>query len=154
MVDRITKAVEKFYHDLSISELKLQNSLTDKNGLTYNDILYLDIIMAHSGEYTATKIADLLCVSRPSVTKKINELVKKGFVQKQQSQTDKRVHYLWINESVYYDYCADTLGQKIATRLGEKYTEEQMALLCQVLGDIGALMAELDTGPIKTKGAQ
>ncbi len=146
MYTELIKAVTKFYHDLSISELKLQHRLQDNSKLTYNDILYLDIILAHSGEYTSTQIADMLQVSRPSVTKKIKGLVKKGYVTRKQSDNDKRVHYLYINESVYFEYSGEKLGNEIIKKIDGKYSNDDIHNLCELLNLISEVVAEDKVG--------
>ena len=90
MINKVKFALNKIFHDSAIAELRLINKgIADKN-LTYNDILYLNIIETHSGEYTASNIADMLYVSRPSVTQKINELEKKVYIYKVKSRNDMR----------------------------------------------------------------
>lgn len=142
MNTELTKAMGKFYHDLSIFELKLQNSLQDETKLTYNDLLYLDIISAHPGEYTSTQIADMLHVSRPSVTKKIKELIQKGYVTRKQCDNDKRVYYLFVNECVYFDYSGETFGKKLSQRIDGKYSNEEIHNLCELLNLIGDMVSK------------
>ena len=145
MIHKLTIALEKFYHDIAISELKFQNSFTGREKLTYNDILYLDIIAGHSGEYTATKIADMLHVSRPSVTNKINELCKKGYVTRKQDDKDKRIYYLFINQNAYcdmFDIQNEKLGQKILEKVVTQYSEKDLIILCETLSIMGDLMLE------------
>ena len=147
MQKKLTIVLEKFYHDLAISELKLKNSCNGRQQLTYNDILYLDIIAGHSGKYTATKIADMLQVSRPSVTSKINELCKKGYIIRKQDQKDKRIYYLFINQNEYFDMIDNQnkkLGKKIAEKIVEKYSERDLMILCESISLIGDLMMETD----------
>ena len=147
MIHPLSIALEKFYHDISISELKFQNSFTGREKLTYNDILYLNIIAGHSGEYTATKIADMLHVSRPSVTNKINELSKKGYVIRKQDEKDKRIYYLFINPNEYYDMLElqnESLGKQIADTVIEKYSKKDLVILCETLSLIGDLMIKED----------
>ncbi len=140
MIKEVSKAVNKFYHDLAISELQLQNALRSGDKLTYNDILYLDIISAHSGEYTSTAIADMLHVSRPSVTKKVNELAEKGYITRKQSESDKRVYYLFINEDAYFDFCENSLESIISKKLTEQFSEQELEILCKALSAIGDYM--------------
>ncbi len=142
METKLVKAINKFYHDLSISELKLQNSLQNEKTLTYNDVLYLDIIFAHPGEYTSTQIADMLHVSRPSVTKKIKELIKKGYVTRKQSSTDKRIHYLFINKNKKFEYSSDNLGKRIIEKIDGKYSDNDINNLCELLNLISSLVVE------------
>ncbi|MFI3214576.1 MAG: MarR family transcriptional regulator [Lachnospiraceae bacterium] len=141
MNTELTKAMGKFYHDLSIFELKLQNSLQDETKLTYNDLLYLDIISAHQGEYTSTQIADMLHVSRPSVTKKIKELIKKGYVTRKQCDNDKRVYYLFVNESIYFNYSGEKFGKELSQRIDGKYSNEEIHNLCELLNLIGDMVS-------------
>lgn len=142
MTTELTKAMSKFYHDLSICELKLQNSMQDKTKLTYNDLLYLDIISAHSGEYTSTQIADMLHVSRPSVTKKIKELAQKGYVIRKQCESDKRVFHLFVNEDLYFDYSARKIGKELSKRIEGKYSNDDIRNLCELLNLIGDMVSK------------
>ncbi len=142
MYNELLKAISKFYHDLSIGELKLQHKLQDSTKLTYNDVLYLDIISAHSGKYTSTQLADMLHVSRPSVTKKIKELIKKGYVTRKQSNTDKRMYYLFVNESIYFQYSGENLGRKIMKIIDGKYTDKDIHNLCELLNLISNTLSE------------
>ena len=139
MITKVKLALDKIFHDSAIAELRLLNKgVTDKS-LTYNDILYLNIIELHSGEYTASNIADMLYVSRPSVTQKINELEKKGYIYKIQSNTDKRVHYLFINrngKSKKYYEIIDKTNTNILNNLSNEYSNEQIALFCEMTDKI------------------
>ncbi len=142
MHNELTRTLNKFYHDLSISELKLQQSLQDSTKLTYNDVLYLDIISAYPGMYTSSKIADMLGVSRPSVTKKIKELVKKGYVTRRQSESDKRVHYLFVNDGLYTQYSGASIGTHVAKVIEGKYTENDIKNLCELLSLLSSSLLE------------
>ncbi len=142
MNSKLTDVLTKFYHDLSISELRLQNSLQGQSKLTYNDILYLDIIRAYPGKYTSTQIADMLCVSRPSVTKKIKELIKKGYVTREQSQNDKRIYYLFVSDDSSANFYAKALEHKLSESLNEKYSEKDLETLCETLSLISRIFLE------------
>ncbi len=142
MISELTMAMTKFYHDLSISELRLQNSLQGQTKLTYNDILYIDIIRAYPGKYTSTQIADMLCVSRPSVTKKIKELMRKGYVTREQSPSDKRTYYLSVVENTCINFYDEALKQKLLERLNTKYSEKDIKNLCETLAIISNIFLE------------
>ncbi len=152
MISELTKAMTKFYHDVSISELRLQNSLQGQTKLTYNDILYLDIIRAYPGKYTSTQIADMLCVSRPSVTKKIKELMKKGYVTREQSPSDKRTYYLSVVENACIDFYDEALMQKFSERLHASYSEKDIKNLCETLTIISDIfLTETTADKIKSR---
>lgn len=145
MKDKIKLALKNYYHDMAISDLRLQNQDNSGEKLTYNDILYLNIIQAHSGEYTASKIADLLFVSRPAVTQKINELEKKGLVYKKQGLTDKRVYKLFIGKDGFantYNNIIEDSDDLTANLLYEKYTEKEIALFCEMLEEMRVVFSE------------
>ncbi|MFI3214656.1 MAG: MarR family transcriptional regulator [Eubacteriales bacterium] len=139
MNNKVKLALDKTFHDSAVAELRLLNNGTSDKSLTYNDILYLNIIEAHSGEYTASNIADMLYVSRPSVTLKINELEKKGYIYKVQSTTDKRVYKLFTNregKSKKYYEITDKTNDDIVNRLSKEYSNEQIALFCEITDKI------------------
>ncbi len=135
----IKSAIDRIFHDSAIAELRLLNKGVSNAALTYNDILYLSIIEAHSGEYTASNLADMLFVSRPAVTQKVNELERKGYIYKEQSPTDKRVYKLFTNKegvSKGYYGVVDQTDNDIATALSARYSEEQISLFCRMTDTI------------------
>ncbi len=132
MSGKLTKALNKITHDTAIYELKRLYSHNKKSELSYHDTLYLNIIEAHPNEYTSSQIADLLKITRPSVTGKIN-----------QSETDKRVFYLSINPDSPKDY-ETTAGYEDELERGilEKFGEEKVDMLCEMIEYLSGLMFE------------
>ncbi len=139
MKGNINKILDRIYHDMAIAELQRAYSKNDTGDLSYHDVLYLNIIEAHPNEYTSSQIADLLGITRPSVTQKINELCKKGYLVRTQSEKDKRVYYLSINNEVsyYFDEATKEMDY-VENVLIEKYGEEKVALFCKMLEDISS----------------
>ena len=148
MNSKIKTTLDKIFHDSAIAELRLLHNGTSDNSLTYNDILYLGIIESHSGEYTASNIADMLYVSRPAVTQKINELEKNGYIYKVQSPTDKRVYKLFINRDgkskKYYD-TTDKTNLGIIQKLSTEYTDQQISLFCEMTEKICEIILQETT---------
>lgn len=145
MNNKIKLALDKIFHDSAIAELRLINNGTYNENLTYNDILYLNIIEAHSGEYTASNIADMLYVSRPAVTQKVNELERNGYIYKVQSKTDKRVYKLFIDragKSKKYYQITDKTNDEITKKLSNEYSDEQIALYCEMTDKICAILLD------------
>lgn len=77
----IVKGVNDFYYHMSLYELQVMNGNDYYNGLSYNSILYINV-MEQMKECTVSKIADALKITKSAVTLKINELVKQGVVIK------------------------------------------------------------------------
>ncbi len=148
MSNKIKLAIDKIFHDSAIAELRLMNNGTSNKNFTYNDILYLNIIEAHSGEYTASNIADMLYVSRPAVTQKINELEEKGYIYKVQSETDKRVYKLFINKDGvaknYYNII-DNIDKDIENKLSKQYTNQEISMFCEMTDTICKILLQQTT---------
>ncbi|SEQ44723.1 DNA-binding transcriptional regulator, MarR family [Lachnospiraceae bacterium NE2001] len=71
--------------------------------LTTTEVYCVEII--HSlGKPTIQEFANFIGISSPNATYKVNSLIKKGYVQKVQSDTDKREFYLDVTERFYRYY--------------------------------------------------
>ncbi len=143
MNNKLTKALKRITHDTAIYELKRLYSYNKKSVLSYHDTLYLNIIEAHPNKYTSSQIADLLKITRPSVTEKINQLCKKGYILRTQSKADKRIFYLSINPNGPKDYettaeYEDELEHDILTKFGE----EKVDLFCEMIEYLSDLMSD------------
>lgn len=150
MIRKIKMALNKFLHDNAIAELRMQNNKETAIDLTYNDILYLSIIEANSGEYTASNIADMLFVSRPAVTQKINELERQGYIYKVQSKTDRRVYKLFIQKEgtnkKYYEI-QDRIDKNINEKLCADYSEKEIDTFLEMLAKVGdVILSETKRG--------
>ncbi len=133
--EKVVEIIERMLHDMAILELKFQQGDAKKMNMTYNDILYLDIIKAHPGEYTATKLADMMHVARPHVTQKINGLEERGFIYKERSKEDKRVYYLHLNlDGIPKEYKEGYLdfNRSVAEELLETFSIEEIEVFCKV----------------------
>ncbi len=143
MGGKLTRALNKITHDTALYELKRLYSYNKKSELSYHDTLYLNIIEAHPNQYTSSQIADLLKITRPSVTEKINQLCKKGYLVRTQSETDKRVFYLSINPSSPKDYeTTASYEDEIEHDLMAKFGEEKVGLFCEMIEYLSDCMYE------------
>ncbi len=138
----IGEAITKFFHDMGILELRIRNEHPAYAKLSYNSSLYLDIISAHQGEYTPSKLADMLHIARPSVTQKINVLEKAGYVTRKQNPADKREYFLYFNSEVLE---ADTqsiytkLNKQISESMEQRYSKEEIEKFSEMLSYIGEI---------------
>ena len=92
----LVKEINDFYYHMALYELQVMNGNDYYNGLSYNSLLYINV-MEQMEECTVSKMADVLKITKSAVTLKINELVKQGVVGKKQSEKDKRVYFLELS---------------------------------------------------------
>ena len=82
---------------------------------------------------TINEFAAFAQISAPNAAYKINSLVKKGYIRKIRSQSDKREYHLEVTKK-YLDYYGITYDY-IATvmeRIRERFTPEEVALIDHV----------------------
>ena len=138
----IWEAITKFFHDMGILELRIRNEHPAYAKLSYNSSLYLDIISAHQGEYTPSKLADMLHIARPSVSQKINVLEKAGYVTRKKNPAHKREYFLYFNAD---SFDADTqfiytkLNKQISESMEQRYSKEEIEKFSEMLSYIGEI---------------
>lgn len=133
MSGKFIQAINKITHDSAFYELKRLYSNDKKSQLSYHDTLYLNIIEAHPNRYTSSQIADLLNITRPSVTEKINQLCKKGYILRTQSPNDKRSFYLSINPDSPKDYeMVSEYQNEIEAMILDKFGPEKVEIFCEL----------------------
>ena len=89
----LKEALDKYYYIMTVNEHKRLGSKVICSDITYNSILYLDLI-AYTPDCTPSKLAEILNVSKSAVTSKSAEMIRQGLIESVKSETDKRVHYL------------------------------------------------------------
>lgn len=95
----ITDKMNSFYYHMSLYELQMMNGSDYFNGLSYNSLLYINVI-EQLEDCTVSKLAQALHITKSAVTIKINELVRQKLVLKEQSSMDKRVYYLRLSPEI------------------------------------------------------
>ncbi len=139
----LRKTLDTFYYSAALCDLKLMNKeFVDKN-ITYNSLLYIELIYTMNGTCTATKLAKLLNVSKPGVTLKLNELLKQGLISKTPDPNDKRKIYLTVNEEAIPQYKVFRHQDNEAIkRLTESFTPQEIEKFCQMLDTISQINFE------------
>lgn len=126
-------AVSRFYYDMTLSELRRMHKRGVRPNISYNSLLYLDLIDLIP-DCTASRLAEILHVSKPAVTIKVNELEKLGLIEKSRSATDKRVFYLRVNGPLVEEYRAyDESLRRALAAIQEKYSQSDIDVFCKVL---------------------
>lgn len=130
---KLKDSINKFYFDMTINELRLMNSKPLYPDITYNSLLYLDII-SFQENCTVSYLAEALNISKSAVTVKINELIRQGFVKKTQSIKDKRIFYLSLNEKIIEEYkIYDQKLHETIKSIEKKYSEAEINIFCEML---------------------
>jgi|P827metagenome_2_1110787.scaffolds.fasta_scaffold00503_52 Transcriptional regulators len=113
--------------------------------LTTTEVYCVEII--HSlGKPTIQEFANFIGISSPNATYKVNSLIKKGYVEKVQSDTDKREFYLDVTDKFYRYY---NINEKyldiVEERLKKELSKEEFEMFNNTLKKIYKdMMPEMD----------
>lgn len=134
----ILQEMNHFYFKMALYELQIMNDQDYYHGLSYNSMLYINVI-AQMEDCTVSKLARALYVTKSAITLKINELMKEGIVHKIQSEDDKRVFYVRLSEEMKQTIMIyDDVFQNIEKDMNKKYTKEQLHIFMQILHDMSS----------------
>ena len=112
----------------------------------------LEIIRALN-EPTVGQFADFLNISQTNATYKVNSLIKKGYLVRQNSTTDRREYHLVLSDK-YYSYAElmTSYEQTVVNRMRERFGEEDAKKFDELLTIISEeLMPECDAVKPKPK---
>lgn len=120
-----------------------------ETSLTTVELFCVEIIHALKNP-TVAEFANFINVSSPNAAYKINSLIQKGYIEKVQSETDRREYHLFVTEK-YYNYF--NLSQKyvndVVERTKKHFSPEQVECLDGILNDIShELMPEVQIPPV------
>lgn len=139
----LRRALDTFYYSTALCDLRLMNKQFVDENITYNSLLYLELIFTMNGKCTASQIAELLYVSKPAVTLKINELIRQGLVTKAVDPNDRRKNFLSVNEEAIPKYKVYRRQDNAAIQqITEKYSEDDIQKFCEMLDIISAINFE------------
>ncbi|MDR1100212.1 MAG: MarR family winged helix-turn-helix transcriptional regulator [Treponema sp.] len=131
-----TETMNYFYYRSSLGELRWMQREDYSFGLSYHSMLCLNII-ASVPDCTVSRLAEMLGISTPGITEKVNGLVQKGLVEKTQSEKDRRVFLIKLKPEIKAMYESwDRVSEELETRLLEKYSKEEIALFSKILTDV------------------
>lgn len=112
--------------------------------LTTVETFCMEIIMA-LGESTVNEFSSFVGISPPNAAYKINNLIQKGYVRKEQSETDKREYHLVVTQK-YIDYYNISYGylSTVMDRIKARFPAEDVARIEEMLDIISdELMPEI-----------
>ena len=97
-------------------------------------------------EPTVGQFADFLNISQSNATYKVNSLIKKGYLERQNSQTDRREYHLVLPEK-YYNYARlmSSYEMQVIERIKQRFSKEDLENLDRMLKIISTeLMPECE----------
>lgn len=112
--------------------------------LTTVETFCMEIIMA-LGKPTVNEFSSFVGISAPNAAYKINNLIQKGYVRKEQSETDKREYHLVVTQK-YIDYYNISYGylSTVMDRIKARFPAEDVARIEEMLDIISdELMPEI-----------
>ena len=113
--------------------------------LTAVETFCMEIIRALD-EPTINEFASFANISSPNAAYKVNSLIRKGYVEKVQSPSDRREYHLRPTQK-FHDYynLSSTYVREVINRVRERFTPEEVAQMDRVLQIVGQeLMPEVD----------
>ena len=104
-------------------------------------------IIAMLDRPTVGQFADFLNISQSNATYKVNNLIKKGYLERQNSTTDRREYHLVLSEKFYnYMGLLSSYEHTVMERIRERFPEEDVQKFDEMLTIISnELMPECDT---------
>ena len=101
--------------------------------LTTVETFCMEIIYAIKNP-TVNEFARLANLSSPNAAYKVNNLIKKGYLRKVQSQTDKREYHLEVTEKYvnYYNISYQYM-ETVMQRIEERFSEEELKIMDKIL---------------------
>ena len=139
-----TKFKLHFYKEIFLRFQNREASLTTVETFCMETILAL-------GRPTVNEFASFMCISTPNAAYKVNSLVKKGYIQRVQSESDRREFHLEPTEKYlnYYNISTSYMVE-VMDRISQRFDPEDCKKLEEMLLVIGQeLMQEVDAAEIK-----
>lgn len=98
------------------------------------------------GRPTIGQFAEFLNISQSNATYKINNLIQKGYIERQNSTTDRREYHLVLSEKFYkYMGLISSYEETVASRIKERFSDEDVEKFDEMLTIIAdELMPECD----------
>lgn len=122
-----------------------QHFQTREASLTTVETFCMETIMA-LGSPTVNEFASFMCISPPNAAYKVNSLIKKGYINKIQSETDRREYHLEVTQKYidYYNISANYMAD-VMERISERFSPEDCDKLEEMLRIVSQeLMPEVD----------
>ena len=125
---------------------KIFESVRERDGsLSAMEAFSLEIIEL-LGAPTIGEFADFLNISQSNATYKVNSLIRKGYLVRQNSETDRREYHLILSDKFHnYMSLLTTYEGTVTQRILDRFPEEDLKVFDRMLKTISdELMPECD----------
>lgn len=139
------RSLARYVAASSVMELRISATDPDAEAhLTFKDVMYLNLIAVNEG-CTATRLAELACVSKPTITVRLNALEAKGIIRRARSEEDGRVQILEVVGPIAkaYGHEWDFLA-RVSDSLVERFGEERVEQFAEMLDEVSRQMNEYE----------
>ena len=116
---------------------KIFESVRERDGsLSAMEACSLEIIDLLAAP-TIGEFADFLNISQSNATYKVNSLMRKGYLVRQNSETDRREYHLVLSEKYYkYMELLTSYEDKVCSRIQERFSEDELEVFDRILKTI------------------
>lgn len=111
--------------------------------ITASEAMSADVVHL-MGSPTVSEFAEFVGISQPNATYKIKNLVKKGYLKKRTSRSDRRVCRLEVGEKYEQmeEKRRESFLRKMTEKLGKRFTPKEMEIAGRVLDTAYEIMEE------------
>lgn len=97
------------------------------------------------GEPTVGQFAEFLSISQSNATYKVNSLIKKGYIERFNSTTDRREYHLTLTDKYFqYSNLMNNYQQEVVERIEKRFSPADVEKFNEILKVIGdELMPEI-----------
>ena len=129
-----TEVYEKF--ELQFFRRVFENVRERDGSLSAMEAFSLEVIyLLH--EPTVGQFADFLNISQSNATYKVNSLIRKGYIERQNSQVDRREYHLVLSQKfLNYIGLFNSYEHTVMQRITERFSEEDVRRFDEMLGVI------------------
>jgi DNA-binding MarR family transcriptional regulator len=134
-MDKLVKAIAKLSMSMESMEEEAKEKFNLKE-LTLIQMNYLEVI-SQLGNPNFTELASHMGLSKPTVTVAVEKLVKRNFVRKVRSDSDRRNSRLFLTErGQVINEMHDYAHKKMAKIISKKINKNEIDFLVQILGKV------------------
>lgn len=137
------RSMARYLASSSMMELRMLNAKQELDQpISYKDAMYLNLISV-TDRCTASRLAEMASVSKPTVTARINNLEAKGMVRRVRSEDDGRVSYIELGEKMSEAYRWEwEIMEGVVSGLEQRFGREALDRFTEMMDEASRLLSE------------